>query len=112
MPAVGPAATFLLRARDWHCRRYGRRCRAAGPQRHRTRADGSVGPATSRGYSFGRSSVDLTVHRRPASAKGRLLTVLLALFGRRIFGADLAKTLTILASDHGAAPAPDRPPLR
>ena len=54
----------------------------------------------------GRSHVDLTVHRRPATAKGRLLTLLLALFGRAIFRADLTKTLTILASDHRPAPAP------
>ena len=34
------------------------------------------------------------------TAKGRLLTLLLGLFGRRIFRADLAKSLQILAASH------------
>ena len=53
----------------------------------------------------GGSRVELTVHRLPRTAKGRLLTVLLGLFGRRIFRADLAKTLQILAAGHDPARA-------
>jgi hypothetical protein len=69
-------------------------------------APGGYGEYHIRPDGPGRSSVDLTVYRRPATAKGRLLTLLLALFGRRIFRADLSKTLKTLASDHGPAPAP------
>ena len=53
----------------------------------------------------GCSHVELTVHRLPRTAKGRLLTLLLGLFGRRIFRADLAKSLQILAAAHDPARA-------
>jgi hypothetical protein len=56
----------------------------------------------------GGSHVELTVRRLPRTAKGRLLTLLLALFGRRIFRADLTKSLQLLAAGHGPAPAPRR----
>jgi hypothetical protein len=44
----------------------------------------------------GGSHVDLTVRRLPRTAKGRLLTALLTVFGRRVFRTDLAKTLALL----------------
>ena len=53
----------------------------------------------------GGSHVELTVHRLPRTAKGRLLTLLQGLFGRRIVRADLAKSLQILAAAHDPARA-------
>jgi hypothetical protein len=53
----------------------------------------------------GGSHVELTVLRLPCTAKGRLLTLLLGLFGRRIFTADLAKSLQILGAAHDPARA-------
>jgi len=51
----------------------------------------------------GGSHVELTVRRLPRTAKGRLLAVLLTVFGRQIYRSDLAKTLSLL--DAGYRPA-------
>jgi hypothetical protein len=51
----------------------------------------------------GGSRVELTVHRVPRTARARLLAIPMALFGAKIFGADLAKTLDRLASAADAA---------
>ena len=51
----------------------------------------------------GGSHVELIVRRLPHTAKGRLLTAMLTAFGRRVFRADLAKTLALLDGDRRAA---------
>ena len=50
----------------------------------------------------GRTRIEVTVDRRPASWKGRLLAVPLRLAGARIFRADLQRTLALLATQDDA----------
>lgn len=53
----------------------------------------------------GRTRIEVTVDRRPASWKGRLLAVPLRLAGARIFRTDLDRTLALLASQDTRAQA-------
>jgi hypothetical protein len=46
----------------------------------------------------GRTRIDVTVRRRPKTLKARLLSVMLAGFGRRVFRKDLDRTLTIIGN--------------
>jgi hypothetical protein len=59
----------------------------------------------------GGSRIEVTVRRIGKGAKGRVLALLLRPFGRRIFRADLEKTLTLL-SRQDTAPVGERAVVR
>ena len=51
----------------------------------------------------GRTRIDVTVRRRPRTVKARMISLMLRVFGRRVFRKDLEQTLAILQGVAGAA---------
>jgi hypothetical protein len=46
----------------------------------------------------GRTRIEVTVRRRPKALKPRLISVMLAVFGRRVFRKDLERTLATIGN--------------
>jgi hypothetical protein len=67
-------------------------------------AGGSWEYATTPGPADG-THVELVVNRRGRTLKGRLLAAVLRVSGRKVFCGDLAKTLSLLDTSHGATRA-------